>query len=378
MIFFLGFILGSIASSIGLFLYFRNRITQSNNFIKELLNSEKSFAELSKSISLSEMDRIYYESLHRKIQLQSENLEKVKFNIAQYENTIESVMNFSNRFLEVSQSQSSSTAEMAGVSEEFFASIHSVSTAVVEQSEKIHFANDKIEDIVYQMITIQADLDTLGHKSKNLSQKIINGERSIQSVIDSMNQIYELSHKIKDIAAVISDISDQTNLLSLNASIEAARSGDKGLGFAVVAKEIGKLSEKTAGSVKEIENFLKITSQKILIGQTNVTHANQIIKDMLNWAKELNEHNQSFFQIILQQSKKIQEISESIKIIDSRGNDIEIATKEQTNAITEITNTSNQLAQEAENIYMNALELSAITDDLKRINTLFKEIFREF
>ena len=76
----------------------------------------------------------------------------------------------------------------------------------------------------------------------------------MQSVWKKVNAVVE---KVSDIIGVIEDISGQTNLLSLNASIEAARAGDAGRGFAVVAEEIRVLSDNTSGELKYIKEIIQ-------------------------------------------------------------------------------------------------------------------------
>jgi methyl-accepting chemotaxis protein len=80
----------------------------------------------------------------------------------------------------------------------------------------------------------------------------------IQNTTESMTYMKEVSGKIGGIVSIITDISSQTNLLSLNAAIEAARAGDMGKGFAVVASEVSILSEKTQRSVKEIKKLIQL------------------------------------------------------------------------------------------------------------------------
>jgi methyl-accepting chemotaxis protein len=149
------------------------------------------------------------------------------------------------------------------------------------------------------------------------------GRKAVQNSLNSINNIYSNSKKIHESVEVINDISDLTNLLSLNASIEAARAGKDGRGFAVVANEVSKLASKTGQTVDVINKLIK---------NTNIA-----IQDGLKISKLVEEE----FITIFNNSKSI------------------------TNSFTDINHHLMQQNSIADSVYVNVENLSNTTADLK-------------
>lgn len=155
------------------------------------------------------------------------------------------------------------------------------------------------------------------HLAQNASETALKGGRVVDNVVSTMSEIAESSEKIVDITSVIDAIAFQTNILALNASVEAARANEQGRGFAVVAGEVRTLANRSAQAAKEIKVLIENSVSRIDTGFTQVREAGDTMKEIVTAVTRVTDIMGEISSASDEQSKGIEQVAQAVSEMDS-------------------------------------------------------------
>lgn len=282
-------------------------------------------------------------------------------------------------FSENIQAESANAEEITASIEEISAGMEKVAENADNQNSTMDQLARQIKNLADNINSMSTFISNTGDLTSAMSSEAKEGESSFHMMRTSMNNIIESSKDMANILDIINDISDQINLLSLNASIEAARAGDAGRGFAVVADEISRLADQTASSLKEIGNLININNSEIKHGQEGVDGSLSLISriiEQVSQIRETAEKMQDVMKYQLQSKNDVESDAGTVNILSSEiahaTGENKIGINEIAKSISDISQLSQNNAAGAEEMSSNAEELAGMADQLKQRINFFK------
>lgn len=265
-------------------------------------------------------------------------MNKTKETVALINIFMDGVLDYSNKIIEDSNTCATSMNEMLNGSSVLSNSIDE-QVSLVSMISDLSIKSDTLFKEISSEFNNIVNSTTEGSEKASELQSIANKSRGIGDItIENMSKLVKNAKEIKAILDIISEISSQTHLLSLNASIEAARAGQHGRGFSIVASEIGVLSNQTNDAISNIESILKDLENQISLVDNSVS---SLVEANNNQHSISNEVSDLFFSLK--------------KDIDKASNLVELQTKQSS----EIFNRNTELNESVQNESAFSEELSA-------------------
>ncbi|MCE9501547.1 MAG: MCP four helix bundle domain-containing protein [Leptospira sp.] len=254
---------------------------------------------------------------------------QIQKTVIESESSATDFSNLSDLFREIARKQALTSEKASTSIQEVVMSANSVSAHVIQAGDDVAKVEKSVAKFTGSITNLNTSMEEFVEKTEKFSDIAKVGGERISVVSSTMFKISDSANRIQQVMDIITDISDTTNLLSLNAAIEAARAGDAGRGFAVVADEISKLAERTIASIKEIKQLINSANLNIKEGTNEVKSLDSIFAEIISGTDAMKGFSMNIKNDFSESAQQFMDIRQRVSNLNDLTADIKKSSEDQ-------------------------------------------------